>query len=176
MRYILILIISFVLASCAVPLPSSSMLPMSNVYETIPSNRALHQSIAIGNVYITEGAGGAYAPITEHMFKEALKTSLLMANYHVRNKSEPKYILDAHVLEIQQPFAGFSMEVITKISYTLRTSNKNSVVYADTLTLAYTASFSEAPDGTQRLRIATGKAIRENITHLLRVLSDQELK
>jgi hypothetical protein len=45
------------------------------------------------------------------------------------------------------------------------------MVLDETITLPYTAEFGESLDGNIRARLATAKAIRENITHMIRVLA-----
>jgi hypothetical protein len=146
------------------------MKPMTNVYAQIPVNETLERNINLRDVRVVENAGGYVAPVTEPAYRDALDNALFTSNLGARAGDDADFMLDANLLAVDVDSFGFSLTTDTKASYKL--SNKsNVVVYEETISIPYTAEFGEAFDGTERARLSAAKAIRENITHLIRVIS-----
>jgi len=171
MKFIYPVALLLLLSACAQPLPVGNMLPMTQVYSQIPANPALERKISVGDVVIDEATASQIAPVTPEIYREALQNALLTANFATRASDSPKYILDARLLELDVPMFGFSMDASAKAQYQLKRADNNAVLVNETITLPYHAEFSESFNANERARIATAKAIRENITHLIRVLA-----
>ena len=159
------------LAACAPSLPAGEMMPMTQVYDQIPANKELERKVKIGSVTVFENAGGMTAPVQPEIYKEAIQNALLTSNMAVRAGDDPSYTLDARLTDLDVPMFGFSMTATATANYKLTLVSSGAVVADETVKLPYTATFGESFDGNQRARLATARAIRENITHMIRVLS-----
>jgi hypothetical protein len=171
MKSSLFAILLLLIAACAPPLPAGDMMPMTHVYDQIPANPALTRRVKLGTVTVAKGVGGGTAPVEPTIYREAIQNALLTSNFAVRAGDSEHYVLDSQLLELDVPMFGFSMSASAKARYRLKSAESGSVLFDQTLNLPYTAEFSEALDGGQRARLASAKAIRENITHLIRVLA-----
>ncbi len=176
MKFLAALVIVLLTSACAPPLPAGDMMPMSQVYSQTPVNSILERKIALGQVSVDESTSSQTAPVSKEVYREALQNTLLTANYATRGDDKPLYTLDARLLELDVPMFGFSMDASAKAEYKLKRTDSNAVVFSKVINLPYHAPFSEAFNGNERARIATAKAIRENITHLIKVLSNIESK
>lgn len=172
-KVIPIVLLALGVSACTPPLEAGNMTPMTQVYSQIPANPELEHKVKLGQVTVYDQAGAGIAPVTPDIFREALQSALLTSNFGVRGGAEEKYVLDAHLLALDVPMFGFDMTAAATARYVLRTADGSETVIDKTLSLPYTAEFAEAFDGSQRVRIAVAKAIRENITHMIRLLADQ---
>lgn len=162
------------LVGCAPPIPSGEMVPMTGIYEQIPVNENLQNNVSLGSVVVSEKATGpAHANVKPEMFKDAIQQALLTSNMSVRAGSPVKYVLDATLLELDYPFIGFDLTTTSKARYVLKRGDTGEALMDETITQTYTAEFGEAFNGDQRMRISIAKAVRENITHMIRVLANQ---
>jgi hypothetical protein len=172
MKSLLVLIALFSLSACVPPLPSGEMVPMAQIYSQLPKNNALERSINLGKITVLEDAdmGGL---VTPENYQEAMLNALLSSGMKMRSGDKAKYTLDAELIELDMPFALFESTITSKAHYILRQIDNGKVVVNETVTIPYTAKFAESFDGEQRMRIAVAKSIRENITHMLRVLASK---
>lgn len=177
MKFFIVASIALLLGGCVSPIPASQMTPDISIYQQIESNPKLEKKIKIGRVEVNKNASSRNdANINAVEFQNALTNSLLTANYLIRGGNEESYILDAEIVAIKQPFMGFNLSVDTEIKYDLHDKGTGRSIYDDTLKLSGETRFSEAFDGILRLRMATAKAMSENITHLLRVLGNLDVE
>ena len=167
----LLILIILVLPSCAPALQGAEMMPKSSLYDALGNPKNLSRNISLGNVQAEKGAGGAISPVTSENYKEALVLALRQAGWYSPDKA--RFVLDAHILKIDQPAFGFNFTVKTEAEYTLTEIKTGKVRYHDVLTLPCTVTFGDAFNAEVRLRKATACAVGENITHLLKVLSQR---
>ena len=167
----ILLLTFFFLTACAPPLTAGEMMPITDVYTSIPTNKTLERKVELGSINVVDGAGGAYARVEPSVFQTALLNALLTSNYASRSGDKASYVLDARVDEVDFPTFGFNMDAITTATYSLKNKKSGKLIFSETVKAKYEAKFGEAFDGTERARIATARAIRENITHYLRVLA-----
>ncbi len=146
-------------------------MPKSQVYDKLKA-KPLERNISVGTVVAENGLGGQ-APVVTEQYQEALLLGLRQAGWYNHDPSQARYTLDAHMLEIQQPFIGFSFTVTSKAQYSLTKTSSGEVVYDEVLTLPCTTRFAEAINAEIRMRKATACSVGENITHLLKVLSEK---
>ncbi len=85
---------------------------------------------------------------------------------------EPKYTLNANLVNFDMPSMGFSMDSSCTIKYELVRNSDGKQVFQEAIKQGYHAPFAEALIGAERARLASSKAVRENVTHTLRVLSN----
>lgn len=173
------LLLLFMLLVACVPIPPEAMQPMPQVYQQIPVNDELQGAVKLGDVRLADNLGGMTlamnmdTSIEQKDYRKALETALAGANMAAASGSREKYVLDANLMALDIPFALIKVTVKSTAHYQLRRVDDNRIVMNETLKLSYTATFSEALDGSQRFRIALANAIRENITHMIRVLSSK---
>jgi hypothetical protein len=99
-------------------------------------------------------------------FEGALRSSLETA-YLLGKHATAEYILDAELMEIDQPMFGFTFTVESKIRYTLRDKSSRQTVFEDVITANGTATTGDAFAGVKRLRIATERSAQENIKKMI---------
>jgi hypothetical protein len=81
-----------------------------------------------------------------------------------------RFRLDAVLLTLQRPYAGFAMTVTATIAYRLTETATGTVVYTSTLTTPGTATLDDAVMNEVRLRIADERAVRANLRRLVEEL------
>jgi len=150
MKIILLCAAVLALAGCE-SVPPEAMQPMPQIYQQLPVNTELMGSVELGDVRVDKdiseyGLDSSFR-IDVKDYRLALQTALTSSKMAVPASGKQKYILDANL--------------------------HNWIVMSETLKLSYKAEFSESFDATNRLRIALSNAIRENITQMIRVLSNK---
>ena len=100
-------------------------------------------------------------------FEQALESSLRSAGLLSGGKPFGSHFLTVNLEKVDQPFIGISMTVTATVNYVLteRASGKN--IYSKSISLPYTASFSDAFAGYERLRLANEGAAKVNIKQLI---------
>ena len=159
------------LSACAIPLEPQEMYANQNAYDSL--SHRLDRKITLGKVSSKEGLGGA-TPVTAPNYELALQSSLRQAGWYSPSDSA-KYTLNASLLELKQPFMGFNMTVNSTAQYDLINTTTGKTAYSEQINIPCTKGIADAFDGAVRLRKATGCAVSENITHLLKVLSSKKL-
>jgi hypothetical protein len=81
-----------------------------------------------------------------------------------------RFRLDAILLTLQRPYAGFAMTVTATIGYRLIDQATGVDVYTATLTTPGTATLDDAVSTDFRLRIADESAVRANFRRLVEEL------
>lgn len=99
-------------------------------------------------------------------FQKALEASLLAVGLF-SSESNSRYRLSANLLGLDQPVMGASMTVTAIVNYELVEKETGKTLYKETIALPYTASFSDALMGVERLRLANEGAVRTNISKLI---------
>ncbi|MDJ0388061.1 hypothetical protein QMO56_08035 [Roseomonas sp. E05] len=168
----LILVVLLPLAACASPADPGAMTAAVSEATLLPAGSGLQQAVQVGQV-----AGGREthplwkSDVSSTDFAEALRRSL---RAHAMLASEAgSYRLDAELLRINQPFAGFDMEVSAEVRYRLVRLRDNATVFDQTITRPYVANWSSAFVGVERLKLANEGAIRENIGAFIAALVAQ---
>ncbi len=82
-----------------------------------------------------------------------------------------RYQLKVKLKDVEQPMFGLDMEVTTHVEYILMDTKTNKVVMDDTIVAPYTATFSDAPLGMERMRLANEGSGKKNIEGFLKKLS-----
>lgn len=165
------LVIAVVLLSgCAIPIKGAEMTPKTSAYDGLSSK--LDRKINVGDVTAAPNLGPTFTVLGPD-YKEALIMATRMAGWYSTDPAT--YTLNANMSKLDQPSIGFTFTVKSTAHYTLINNKSGNVVFEDTLTLPCTVTFSEEFMGDLRLRRATGCSVGENITHLLKTLSDEKL-
>lgn len=163
------------LAACASPpLPSAYMMIEPGFVETLPANPAIDHNVTLGEVTVADSAMGdqvVVGAVTPQALREALLNALMTAGLHQRDATHAKYILSAHLNRLEQDIVGWEMSAIASIDYRLTEQKSGREIYAETISIPHTMDVGDAFDGALRAKLATLKAISENLTHLTRQLS-----
>jgi hypothetical protein len=155
------------LGACATPGSYTSMVPELASAELgpgpVPSYRG---AITVASVSIgTDTSTPWTSQIGSAEFQDALVRTLMLAN--LASPQGGRFRLDATLLGLSRPFAGFAMTVTASVAYRLTDTATGAVVYQDTRTSLGTASLNDAIMNANRLRIADEQALRANIRKLI---------
>lgn len=169
-RIIVALLLLSTVSACAVPISSGDMKPVTEAQIAISPNQKLAGKLAVGNVQVGDEAK-VYGAITPDAYKDALQSALLSSNYLTRGAGQNKYTIDATLQKMDYPAVGFNLDCYATATYRMRNSVTGEAISTETVKSHYLAKFGESFDGNIRMRLCLAKAIRENITHYLRILS-----
>ncbi len=157
------------LAACASGARSGAMTAPVTEATVISDTSSLKKAITVSEV-----TGGSetnplwMSEVGNPEFKTALEQSLtLNAMYETER---PRYRLEAKLMELDQPYAGFDATVGSRVFYRLGRAEDNDLVYQTEISCEYTANFSDALLGVERLRLANEGAMKKNITLFMEAL------
>lgn len=166
LRVAAVMVLALLVAACASGARPGAMTVEVASDRIIPDSAPLRNAIKVGTV-----TGGSEtnplwkSNVADSDFRQALEQSLSL--HAMLALSSSRYILNAEMLSLDQPFAGFDMKVTAKVHYTLLSQPDQAVKWDQTLETPYTANFSDAFVGSERLRLANEGAMRENIKAVL---------
>jgi len=137
---------------------TASVAPDQIVGDTSPVKKA----IAVGIVTGGDDTNPLWtSQVSNANFKTALEDSLALSV--LKGDAGAPYTLNAKLVSLHQPFAGFDMTVTSTVEYSLLAAGKPAPVMQETVVTPYTANFGEAFVAGERLRLANEGAMRENI-------------
>jgi hypothetical protein len=159
-----------VLGGCASPATLEGMTATPADTQPEAASAELRNAISIRSVAGGEPTNPLWtSEVGNAEFRAALESSL--KNYQLLAEGgSGDHVLDATLVDLQQPFFGLEMEVTATATYHLEPKNAQKNVFDDTVITSYTASPSESFFAVQRLRLANEGAIRENIREFIRRL------
>lgn len=164
-----IAILASILAGCAAPARVEQMqVDSSLATRSSIASQELKENIAIKDVTGGKDTNPMWVSnVSSSDFERALEASLRNAGLLSPNRQGSKYTLVAHMLQLEQPFLGASMTVTATVQYTLIERASGKEVFTKSLATPYTAAFSDAFLGTERLKLANEGAVRTNIQQLI---------
>ena len=151
---------------------------------TIPSEEVVHYDgdTPLENDVTVESVTGGQdtnplwtSEIGNDEFRQALEQSLAAANLLSPEENNAHYKLSAIMLSVNQPVIGVSMTVTTTIQYVLIDITSNKELLIETIVAPYTAKFSDALLGVERLKLANEGSARANITQLIQKLYELKI-
>lgn len=155
-------LLSFSLGACAQGARTNAMIAPVAQNNILPAGDPLVNSSKIGQVTGgTETSPLWKSEISGTSFRAALEESLRL-NTILGDDNSPLTI-DVNLLRVDQPLLGVSMTVTTSVQYTV-TNSKGAVIFDDIVTTPYTAAFSDAFVGSERLRLANEGSAKANIS------------
>lgn len=164
---VLILLLLAGLTGCASPARVEQM-----VAKTPPAQRIASTPMR-SNIAVRDVSGGKetnpmwVSNVGNSEFEQALEASLREAGLLSGGKQLGKYTLVAHMEKVDQPFAGLDMTVTVTVNYILIERASGKEVMNKRIAVPFTATFSDAFSGVERLRVANEGAIRMNIGKLI---------
>jgi hypothetical protein len=168
---LMLLAIALLLAACAAPAERSSMTVGLNPALAAPADTSLIDGIAVGSV---DGGEATRALGTSEVDNEDFQSALmdsLRNNGLLAEGNAPRYILYAHLLDVDQPLVGLNMTVTAKVNYELADAVNAHPTEETTIETEFTSAFGDAFGADERTRLANEGAIRENIQEFLAWLS-----
>lgn len=161
------------LGGCATPATQMGMTvatPQTGLSRPIPER--LRGQIAVKDVM-----GGSetnpmlVSNIGSSDFENALEASLRNVGLGTANRQSGRYRVAATLIRVDKPLLGASLTVTTTVNYDLIERSSNKTVWTRTITKDYTAQFSDAFLGAERLRLANEGSARANISAFIDELS-----
>lgn len=167
-RLILVALPVLGVAACAAPPTPTSMVP--GVPPGLAPAPAFRNAIAVGAVTIGQDSGTPWASaVAPDQVRDATMQALARAG--MGTASGGRYRLDATLMQLERPYAGFAMTVTATIAWRLVDAASGAVVYSKTLKSLGSASLDDAVDNGPRLRIADQRAVRANLQQLVQDLA-----
>ncbi|WP_148293674.1 hypothetical protein [Azospirillum sp. B4] len=128
-------------------------------------------------VQVTEVIGGDKnnrkwgTTVDNDKFKQALEQSLSLQAV-IAPSGAAKYSVNAELVELHLPWAGFDVTVTSKVHYVVTRLDDKSLTMNKLIEASYTANFSDALVAVERGRIASEGAVRENIKSFIATLAE----
>lgn len=128
------------------------------------TNPALKNSIGVADVTGGRETNPMWtSQVDSNSFRRALELSLENAGMFSKIVSGSKYQLTADLTRLDQPALGLDFTVTSNVRYSLVENQTRKEVYGRVIQIGYTASFSDAFIGAQRLKLANEGAVKANI-------------
>lgn len=169
MRILALVLLCLALGACASGAKPAQMVSAAPAGQQIADTSPLKNSIKVGGVT----GGSKTSPlwkseVSNEDFAEALRQSL--AARTMLASENARFALYAELIELDQPFAGFDMEVESTVKYRLTSHDGAKTFFETTINSAFTAKFSSEFLGVKRLQVANEGAIRESIGQFMQEL------
>lgn len=159
------------LAGCATPAKVESMQVSGVDAKMVNASSALRDNVAVDKVIGGEETNPLWtSEISSSGFRQALEASLKNAGLLASLQSASKYVLEAHLKQVDQPIVGIDMTVTTTVNYVLKERATGVLIWEGDIVSPYTATFSQAYLGVERLRIANEGSAKSNISQLIEKL------
>jgi len=154
------------LAACASGARTGAMTAPVAPDQIVADNSPIKKAIAVGAVTGGDETNPLWkSEVSNGNFKTALEDSLALSV--LKGGADAPYTLNAKLVSLHQPFAGFDLTVTSTIEYSLLAPGKATPVLSKTVVTPYTAELGEAFLGVERLRLANEGAMRENIKQII---------
>ena len=167
----MLLAAALLVGACATPAERSNMTVSHISALAKPTDTSLIGGIAVGSVdggQETQPLGTS--EVDNEDFQGALTESLRNHGLLAEGNA-PRYILYAHLLNLQQPLIGLNMTVTAKVNYELVDAVDGQPNQDKTVETEFTTPFGDAFGADERTRLASEGVIRENIREYLTWLS-----
>jgi hypothetical protein len=170
MKVVLAAVAFLALGACARPEPLSAKLPdLAGIDLARGPAPSYRDAITVATVGVGQDTATPWtSEAGPAQVKEALIRTLIAAR--LGRAEGGRFRLDAILLTLQRPYAGFAMTVTATIGYRLIDQATGAVVYTATLTTPGTATLNDAYMSDFRLRIADESAVRANFRKLVEEL------
>jgi hypothetical protein len=161
--HIAICLLMVMLSACASGARTGAM-----TAEVTPDNIIADSSPVKGAIKVGTVAGGEAtnplwkSEVSNENFRTALEQSLAL--HTMAASKSPGYMLNAELVDLDQPFGGFDMTVTAKVHYTLVRSADGAVAVDELISTPFTATMGDSMLGVERMRLANEGAVRANIT------------
>ena len=119
-----------------------------------------------------------YPDISNESFAQAISDSIVQNGVFssVISSGKGDYLLEASIINVDRPAAGFDMTVVMTVNWKLTHVSSRKIVYQSVVEKSFSATVGDAFVGMKRFRLAQEGAARENIQEGLRRLSQLNLR
>ena len=161
-------------AACATAAKPEAMVAMPTE-SSQPFPQGLQHAMCVRTVTGGQKTNALWvSKVDDQSFQTALTNSLAGAGLTAPGTG-CSFPVDVNLLGLSQPVAGFDMTVTSHVNYKVYDTSGQPLVLA-TIDAPYTANFSAAFVGAERLRLANEGAIRTNISQFMDKLRQTEVK
>ena len=170
-RWLLIAVALSPLGACASGAGHGGMtaIPSDVQGSVIPAD--LQGTIGIGLVAGGEETNPLWtSEVGNEEFKQALHNSLEGLKLY-SDAADSRYLLDADLVNLDQPLMSFDTTVTSSVRYRLSERATKRTVLEELVVSAHTAQMSDNWYGVERLKLANEGSIRDNIAEFIRRLS-----
>jgi len=155
------------LTGCASGAKTESMTVFADV-SVVNAKTPLKNNVAVKDVTGGQETNPAWkSNIGSSEFEQALEGSLKSAGLLAAGKQAGSHFLTVHLQKVDQPFIGIDMTVTATVEYVLTERSTGKNVLTKTIALPFTAKFSDAFAGFERLRLANEGAAKINIKTII---------
>ncbi len=169
MRIILLAAAVLSLAACASASKPGAMVAELTDSTIIRDDSTLRNAFNVGTVTGGKKTNPLWvSKVSSEDFAEALRQSL--TSHAMLSSSTGKFVVDAELLEVKQPLAGFNLTVKSTVKYKVSEVATSIVVLEETVTNEHTAKMGEAFVAAQRLRLANEGSMKGNIAQFIETL------
>jgi hypothetical protein len=154
------------LAACASGARTGAMTAPVAPDQIVADNSPIKKAIAVGTVTGGEDTNPLWtSQVSNANFRTALEDSLALSV--LKGDATAPYVLNAKLVSLHQPFAGFDMTVTSTVEYSLVPAGKPAPIMSESVVTPYTAKLGDALLGMERLRLANEGAMQENIKEII---------
>jgi hypothetical protein len=173
LTWFLVAVSALLSAGCQAPVQMSNMIVPADA--PMPGAAQEELAVEVGSVGGGEASGFlSQIRISDLDLREAIINSLAVRGTLAR--SQPKYRVDAEVIRgttgVQEILLGLNVTVTIEMRWLVTARPGGDTVLSETLTSEGTATSAEFFNPTERMRVATERAIQENIRMLIATLYD----
>jgi hypothetical protein len=156
-----------VISGCATPASQQQMISQPNEVGA-KINSALVGVVSVRNVTGGQDTNPMWvSQVGTNEFRGALTESLRAYGYLAGESGKSKLIIDANLQSLSQPLLGLTFNVTSTVTYTVQ---RDGTLKSYPVTATGTATTSDAFIGTERMRIANERSIKENIKQFVSIL------
>ena len=157
------------MSACGPPAIYTAMVPDPALMAGRAPAPIYRNAITVGSVSVGRDTGMPWASaVRPDQVKEALV--LTLASAQLGQAANGRFRLDATLLTLDRPYAGFAMTVTATIAYRLTDTASGAVAYNTSLTSLGTATLDDAVTNDNRLRTADQRAVGANFQQLVQEL------
>ncbi len=174
LKNVLAAIMVSALAACATGARSGAMTAPLDTAHLIDTTSPFYQSMSVGSVEGGEKTNPLLqSKVANEDFKAALEQSLKLNT--MLADTNGKYNIAVTIIDLKQPTIGLGMTVTATVHYIVTPKAGGSAVFDQYLTSPYTAKFSDAFVGVERLRLANEGAVRTSISQFIAALAQTKI-
>lgn len=163
-KIIVIVAITMLASACASPARVQNMTVAPTASLATVEKSIFKNNLRVVNVY----GGGETNPmwtsqVSGAAFDGALRNSLEAYGLASISNPDPRFEVVATLSQLDQPMFGIDMTVKSNVSYEVIEAKTRESWFDKQILASYTATFSDAALGMERLKLANEGSIRENI-------------
>lgn len=156
--------IAMLASACASPARVQNMTVAPNISIAAVESSPFKNNLRIVKVYGGDETNPLWtSQVSGPAYEGALRNSLEANGLVSKSNPEPRFEVLATLSKLDQPFIGLDMTVTSKVGYEIIETKTRESWFDKEILASYTATFSDAAFGIERLKLANEGSIRENI-------------